>query len=187
MPSCAENELKRLVLPFLDCTRCDMSAWRRNVVIGEGAVPADVMFIGIAPGKSEDLLGRPFQGPSGGVLTRLIAQASRLVGYTPSVYTTTLVACRPCDAPQSANRDPTIQEILYCRPRLSQIVSVVRPSKIFLLGDIVAREASAVCPDGIQLPHPAYLLRMGGAGQAAWRSCVQYLANGFKEVRDDRS
>ena len=60
-----------------NCRRCKLAKFRRNVVWGEGPLPADVLFIGEGPGRSEDLLKRPFIGPSGALLRKALASVMK--------------------------------------------------------------------------------------------------------------
>lgn len=175
-------ELERLMRPWMACDLCVMSAWRRNVVVGRGDLPAEVLLLGMAPGKSEDLLGRPFAGESGRWLRELVRAAGRRAGRVPSHYVANIVACRPCDAPHGDNRDPTPEEVLYCRPRLAQVISVVRPARVVGMGELAAREGAVLCPDIVHIVHPAYLARMGRAGRGARQAAVQTLAQVFKET-----
>ncbi len=178
------TELDAAMAPWLECDLCVMAAWRRHVVTGRGDVPAEVLFLGMAPGKTEDLIGEPFRGESGRHLNSLIRMAARLAGRTPSYYVANIVACRPSDGPHAPNRDPTPDECLYCRPRLADLVAIVRPKRVVCFGEVAQRESVAVCPDAIAIVHPAYLARMGAAGGSARLAAVRTLADVFrKETR----
>jgi len=144
-----------------DCALCDLHKHRRHVVRGRGSVPAEVMLIGMGPGDSEDALGRAFVGPSGVLLRYGIADACDMIGRVPTIYYDNVVACRPTDSKQGKNRDPLPYECLMCRPRLQEIVSLVKPVRVGFLGKVSAQEGQAVCPDGMTLLHPAYLSRLG--------------------------
>jgi len=90
---------------------------RTNAVPGEGSGSSGVMFIGEAPGRSEDEMGRPFVGRAGQLLTELIGEAGL---RREDVYITNVVKCRP-----PGNRDPLEDEIRACLPYLRrQIVEV---------------------------------------------------------------
>jgi DNA polymerase len=112
------------------CTRCDLAKSRTRVVVGEGPLDAEVMFIGEAPGKNEDLQGRPFVGRAGEVLNRLLKE----IGLQRSeVYITNIVKSRP-----PGNRNPTKEEIMACRPWLMEQIKRINPRLMVLLGRVAA-------------------------------------------------
>ena len=87
-----ENEIK-------NCKKCPLHRLRKNAVPGEGGHKKRIMFIGEAPGRREDELGRPFVGAAGKFLDELLSE----IGLTrDDVYITNVVKCRPPN-----NRDPT--------------------------------------------------------------------------------
>lgn len=113
-----------------DCQRCVLSRMgRRNVVIGEGPVPANLMLIGEGPGSSEDKAGRPFVGESGQLMRQLALDVGVDLGLA---YISNLVACRPPN-----NRVPMPDEIENCKPRLDALVAVVNPKVVVLVGGTV--------------------------------------------------
>ena len=97
-----------------------------NLVPGEGNPNADIMFIGEAPGKNEDLQGRPFVGAAGKLLDELLAsiQLNR-----DDVFIGNIVKGRP-----PGNRDPRPDEIEHNWPWLKEQVEVIKPKLIVLLG-----------------------------------------------------
>jgi uracil-DNA glycosylase len=119
------------------CVRCDaLVRCRTQAVPGTGAVPAAVVFVGIAPGRhGGDRTGMPFSGDRSGKLLRdMIAQA-RLSG----VFITNLVRCNPRDE-LGRNRDPDANEIANCRDHLRAELAIARPRVIACLGHIAWRE-----------------------------------------------
>ncbi|MBW1779343.1 MAG: hypothetical protein JRL30_01265 [Deltaproteobacteria bacterium] len=84
---------KKFKADFGTCTRCGLAEFRRKIVLGEGDLPADLLFVGEAPGKNEDLMGRPFVGPSGRLLHGAIELAGDKVDFTPTYFITNSVAC----------------------------------------------------------------------------------------------
>jgi uracil-DNA glycosylase len=137
-----------------------------KIVFGEGNPDADLMFIGEAPGREEDELGRPFVGKSG----KLLNKAFETVGIKrEDVFITNLVKCRPPN-----NRVPSPQEIALFKPLLCDEIKVVRPHIICPLGasalngllndtmQITKVHGKKLIIDGvtvIPLYHPAYILR----------------------------
>lgn len=119
-----------LTLPIL---QEQLKAWdgcalgkNANPVLGEGNPHAKVMFIGEAPGKKEDELGRPFVGASGHFLDTLIES----IGWKrEQVYISNVVKYRPPD-----NRDPTTKEKEQCMPWLMQEIALIKPKVIVTLG-----------------------------------------------------
>jgi DNA polymerase len=108
------------------CRKCDIAASRTKVVPGEGAEDAQIMFIGEAPGWHEDQQGRPFVGPAGQFLDKLLASVNL---KRESVYITNIIKTRPPN-----NRDPLPQEILSCKPWLDRQIKLIRPHIIVTLG-----------------------------------------------------
>ena len=108
------------------CHDCEIAKYRTNVVPGEGAEDADIMFIGEAPGWYEDQQGRPFVGPAGQYLDKLLASISL---KREQVYIANVIKCRPQE-----NRDPSPVEIRNCRKWLERQIEIIRPSMIVTLG-----------------------------------------------------
>ncbi len=118
---------------------CDCAALvkcRSRVVPGDGAVPASVMFVGIAPGRfGGDVTGIPFSGDRSGILLR--AMIAR-VGIEDA-FITNLVRCNPRDE-HGRNRDPLAAEIENCRRHLEAEIAMVRPRITVCLGAMAWRE-----------------------------------------------
>ncbi|MCR4419615.1 MAG: uracil-DNA glycosylase [Clostridia bacterium] len=127
----AAEPLKELENRCLACRACDLRKWCRQVVFGEGRPDAPVMFVGEAPGGEEDRMGRPFVGPAGRLLDRLLAFA----GFSRAeVYITNVVKCRP-----PGNREPSPQEAASCRHYLMEQIRLIRPRIIVCLGALAVR------------------------------------------------
>lgn len=149
-----------------DCRRCKLSGGRKSIVFGEGDPGARLMFIGEAPGREEDIQGRPFVGEAGQLLTRLIEK----IGLKrEAVYIGNIVKCRP---PQ--NRDPEEDEIGSCSSFINRQIDIISPLVIIALGRVsaqtlietkvpISKLRGRFCEyRGIPLMptfHPAYLLR----------------------------
>jgi DNA polymerase len=97
-----------------------------QLVFGGGNSEAKIMFIGEAPGKQEDLQGKPFVGASGRFLDELLASANI---NRDEVYITNIVKYRPPN-----NRDPSAQEKTALWPFLLQQIAIIRPDVIVTLG-----------------------------------------------------
>ena len=104
---------------------CEL-AKNANPVLGEGNFDADIMFVGEAPGKKEDELGRPFVGASGKLLNELLDSIGL---QRDDVYISNIVKYRPPN-----NRDPSAKEKEQCFPWLLQEIEIVAPCVIATLG-----------------------------------------------------
>ncbi|MFW6064737.1 MAG: uracil-DNA glycosylase family protein [Candidatus Natronoplasma sp.] len=109
------------------CTDCRLHEDRRNAVPGEGNKDSNIMLIGEAPGKNEDLEGRPFVGRAGELLEELLGKAGL---DRDEVFITNVVKCRPPD-----NRDPRKDEIKTCNPYLEKQIEFIEPDVIVTLGN----------------------------------------------------
>lgn len=146
-----------------DCQQCPLAQQRDCICLARGIVPADVLFIGEAPGMSEDALGRPFIGPAGQRLDRIIERA--LPAGLP-IALTNLVACFPREAKQAGDNEPERGEILACRGRLVEFVNIAQPRLIVRVGSL----AQSYCNFDGSVPyadivHPAWILRRPLAAQ----------------------
>ena len=169
--------LRRIAL----CERCSLWRTRKNPVPGRGIAPASVLFVGEGPGKSEDMRGLAFIGPTRTILDPAIVTAAEWVCVeTPSCFFTNLVCCRPCDSRVGPNRPPSGEEAWACYQNLKLIVEAVAPKLIVLMGQVTTTFASAPFPNARNIPHPAYILRVGGVGSPAYLSFVKSLSVAFK-------
>jgi len=131
--SSSENEIKmpkeldELKKICLNCTLCDLSKTRTNVVFGEGNPNADLIFIGEGPGAEEDKTGRPFVGRAGKLLTKIILNVLNLT--REDVYIANIVKCRPPN-----NRVPNIEEAETCKPYLLKQIDIINPKILVCLG-----------------------------------------------------
>ena len=114
----------------IHCQKCGLAETRTNVVFGEGARDAEVMFIGEGPGEQEDRTGRPFVGRAGQLLDDMLAMIDL---KREKVYIGNMVKCRP---PQ--NRDPLNIEQEACIGYLRNQVALLKPKIIVCLGRIAA-------------------------------------------------
>jgi len=161
------EELQDLEKMVLNCHLCNLSKSRNKVVFGEGNPNSKIMFIGEAPGREEDLQGKPFVGRSGELLTKMIENVLNV--KREQVYISNIVKCRP---PQ--NRDPEIEEVESCKPYLLKQIEIIKPKVIVTLGRIAFKyllnnetpitkaRGNLYSFKGIKvIPtyHPSYLLR----------------------------
>ena len=168
--------LRRLEQEVVACTRCALYRTRTHHVFGEGTPAAKLVFVGEAPGREEDLQGRPFVGAAGQLLTRMI----EAIGLTrDEVYICNVLKDRP-----PGNRTPRPEEVEACAPYLIRQLAIIRPKVICTLGLIAAQtllgpNLSITQIRGRlhyyrQIPviptfHPAYLLRNPSAKRFVWQ------------------
>ena len=125
------DTIASLVREADNCSLCCLSEKRTRVVVGEGNVASELMFIGEGPGADEDRQGRPFVGRAGMLLTRII-DAMGLA--REDVYITNVVKCRP-----PGNRVPEPDEIVACLPYLEKQVESIAPEVICTLGNVATQ------------------------------------------------
>jgi len=123
--------LPKLNSEIAACMECRLSRKRRNAVPGEGPADTKIMFVGEAPGESEDLQGRPFVGAAGKLLNGLLASINL---RREDVFITNVVKCRP-----PGNRPPRADEIEACSKFLSRQMAVVNPKFVCTLGNFALR------------------------------------------------
>ena len=109
------------------CKKCDLCTSRKNAVPGKGNQNAEVVFIGEAPGKNEDLYGEPFIGAAGKKLNDALENAGLV---RSNVYITNIVKCRP-----PKNRIPNDLEKKMCNNYLEDELAIINPKIICLLGN----------------------------------------------------
>jgi DNA polymerase len=120
------DSLEKIAAEVRGCPLCKLARTRKNAVPGEGQLAAKIMFIGEAPGRSEDEKGRPFVGAAGRILDDLLQKA----GIERSqVFITNVVKCRPPN-----NRVPEEDEAAACRPYLDRQIALIKPKVICILG-----------------------------------------------------
>ncbi len=113
---------------YSDCQRCALAQSRTRVVFGHGAPRALLLLLAERIGETDERVGRPFAGPAGELLQRILA-APRVEIPRDQVYITNLVVCR---AP--ADRSPRVAEIRACQDRLQQEILLVQPQLLVMLG-----------------------------------------------------
>ncbi len=112
------------------CSACGLRGKRTGIITGEGSAQAGLMFVGGAPGEDDDASGRPFSGPAGELLTKII----NAMGFArEDVYICYALRCGVPDAPGRLD-----EEIASCRPFLEKEISEVSPRVIVALGEIAS-------------------------------------------------
>lgn len=173
-----------------NCKKCSLHKGRNNTVFGDGNRNSDWFFIGEAPGKDEDLQGKPFVGRAG----RLLSEVIFSMGLSrEDVFIANILKCRPPD-----NRDPMPEEVQQCFPYLEKQIELVKPKIIVAVGRIAAHsllgndlpmgklrgKIHGFGPSEIPtliIYHPAYLLRSPSQKKKVWEDLQ--LVNDF--LKDD--
>ena len=121
------QNLEKIRQQVLECKNCELYKTRTNSVPGKGNYNADVMFVGEAPGRNEDLKGEPFVGVAGKKLTLVLEE----VGISrDDVYITNTVKCRP-----PGNRIPSKTEKEKCQDYIAKEIKIIKPKIICVLGN----------------------------------------------------
>lgn len=175
------DELRETLAKF---DGCGLKATAKNMCFARGSVEANIMFIGEAPGRDEDLQGLPFVGRAGQLLDKMLAS----IGLSEeTAYITNIVYWRP-----PGNRTPTPQESQVCRPFLERQIELIDPKIIVFLGGAAAKQMFNTTEGimrmrgkwrtystgerdykAIATLHPAYLLRTPVAKRHVWRDLLK--------------
>ncbi|HEV7767088.1 MAG TPA: uracil-DNA glycosylase [Thermoanaerobaculia bacterium] len=181
--STSDDTLDAVRVEAHNCTACRLAGTRTQVVFGVGSPTADLMFIGEAPGRDEDLQGEPFVGRAGQLLTDII-KAMKL--SREQVYIANVIKCRPPE-----NRNPEPDELDQCRPFLRRQVALIQPKVIVTLGKFglqsLTQKAYSISSvrgtwldfNGVKVMptyHPAYLLRTPSAKKDVWADMKKVMA-----------
>ena len=178
----SRDELKQAMAEF---ELCELKKGARNLVFSDGNPAAEVMIVGEAPGRDEDLKGLPFVGQAGRLLDRMFGRIGLSRQETDprrSLYVTNVLPWRP-----PSNRTPTASEIGMLRPFVSRHVALVSPRLLILMGNVpctaLLRKSGITRMRGVWvefagtpvLPmfHPAYLLRNPEAKRETWSDLLE--------------
>ena len=171
-----KNALEEYRISICLCKECNLGETRKNFVYGIGDPNADLMLVGEAPGKDEDLKGEPFVGRAGKLLDKILLAIDKKRGE--GVYIANVLKCRPPN-----NRDPLPSEVNKCEPYLLKQIKIVKPKLIVALGRIAGKTLLKIDKplkemrgkihsyNGIPLIvtyHPAALLRNSNFKKPAW-------------------
>jgi uracil-DNA glycosylase family 4 len=180
------TEIEQALMRF---DACPLKKTATNLCFADGNPQAQVMLIGEAPGRDEDIQGKPFVGRSGQLLDRML-QAIGLSrhGDSPdnSVYISNVIFWRP-----PGNRTPTDQETLMCLPFLRRAIEIKQPRLLVCLGATPTQRLIGKSEGILKLRgrwfdfacgersipllatlHPAYLLRQPAQKRLAWRDLL---------------
>jgi len=161
------KQVKQHERQWAGCQACPLHEDRCNVVLWRGHLPADIVFIGEAPGESEDVIGVPFVGPAGRCLDEIIEEAFAELPASQSrglrFAMTNAVACKPVDEngiSHGMTRKPKAAEMKECSPRLNALLKIANPALIVLVGKVAKTATKDLDGRIAEIVHPASLLRM---------------------------
>ncbi len=176
-------DLESLEHALAEFDGCALKKTAKNLCFARGNPEARLMLIGEAPGRDEDLTGKPFVGRAGQLLDRMLAAID--LG-ADDVYITNVVYWRP-----PGNRTPTPHEVQACQPFLERQIELAGPEMIVLLGGAAAKQMLATDQGIMKLRgkwksieiagkpvktlatlHPAFLLRNPVSKRLAWRDLL---------------
>lgn len=171
----AHDKWLRHVERWKNCQECPLCTQRDKIVLAKGLVPCDVLFLGEAPGISEDTTGLPFDGPAGAKLEDIVAAVRRSVPIDFVEAYTNIVACFPAEAKLTDNHKPTADEIEACAPRLQEFIDIASPILIVAVGQLAKDRISKIrtSAEWCEIIHPSAILHMPMAQQGmAMRKCA---------------
>ena len=168
-----------------------------NIVFARGSIPCDVLMTGEAPGESENVLGKPFCGPAGKLLDRIVESAIEMVGRLMDKSFTfgycNLVCCIPREE-NGTNKatEPDDADIISCAPRLIEFVKIANPKLIVCVGALAMDWLAPGYKNSIKfhrdikridIVHPAAILRMNLSMRGlAIQRCVVTISNAIEEI-----
>lgn len=179
------DELRDILAAF---DGCNLKFTAKNLVFADGNAQADLMLVGEAPGRDEDIEGLPFVGRSGRLLDRILAAIGR---DRTSAYIANVIPWRP-----PGNREPSPLETEICRPFIERQIELAAPSVLVTLGNpstkLLLKAQTGIMrmrgnwsvyttASGREIPamptlHPAYLLRNPAHKRLAWRDFLEIKA-----------
>jgi DNA polymerase len=177
------QSLEEVAAAIRACTRCGLYKTATNAVPGDGNPHAEFVCVGEAPGAEEDRTGKPFVGPAGELLTKILAAIDLT---REDVFICNVLKHRP-----PGNRNPSPDEVAACKPYLLREIAAVKPEVIVVLGNTAMKNLLGTREgitrlrgtfqdyNGIRVMptfHPAYLLRDPSKKRETWED--------LKKVRD---
>ena len=185
---------------WTDCCMCPLYETRHNICLCRGNIPCDVLFVGEAPGPSEDAIGQPFVGPAGKLLDKQINEALENSGMTElRLGFTNLVCCIPRQgAGKGKFKEPPKECMDACWPRLKEFAHLCKPRLIVTVGDLSGKRLYGAAMfrhddepkqpewgelDFVSITHPAAILRAEIVRQELmYHRSVVILESAFREL-----
>ncbi|MEP1443728.1 MAG: uracil-DNA glycosylase [Hyphomicrobiales bacterium] len=189
----AANTLEDLHTAFSQFDGCNLKRTAKSLVFADGNPNAQIMLVGDAPGRDEDIEGVPFAGKTGELLTKMLAAIG--LNRATDVYIANVVPWRP-----PGNRTPTDQETAMCLPFIQRQIALVNPDILVPLGGTAVKQLLQTSEsilklrgkkhtyslgereiDAFAILHPAYLLRQPAQKRLAWHD-LQMLKKRLEEI-----
>ena len=182
-------DLEKLEKEVIACRRCPLYKSRNTPVFGEGNPNAEIFIIGEAPGRDEDMVGRPFVGRSGELLDKIFSACG--FNRAEHLYIGNIIKCRP-----PGNRTPLPVEVSQCLPFLRKQIEWINPAIIVLLGasalasmvDVnlkITRERGKWIRQGgrwiMPVYHPSALLRNPSLKRETWEDFKKIISK-YREL-----
>ena len=122
-----KEDMKNIANSVIKCKKCKLYKTRNKPVVGEGSIDSNILFIGEAPGRNEDISGKPFVGRAGRIFDDLLKSIKL---ERNDVYITNILKCRTHN-----NRNPVKAEIEACSKYLTYQIDIIKPKIIVTLGN----------------------------------------------------
>ena len=129
IPPSNPGDLDAFNLEISECQKCSLGKSRTKFVFGVGDPNANLLLVGEAPGRDEDIKGEPFVGKSGRMLDKILRAIDR--SREKDVFICNVLKCRPPE-----NRDPLATEVEQCEPHLLNQIRLIKPKLIVSLGRV---------------------------------------------------
>ena len=189
----AANTLEDLYAALEQFDGCNLKRTAKSLVFADGNPNAQIMLVGDAPGRDEDIEGVPFAGKTGELLNKMLAAIG--LDRAADVYIANVVPWRP-----PGNRAPTDQETAMCLPFIQRQIALVNPDILVPLGGTSVKQLLQTNEsilklrgkkhtyllgereiDAFAILHPAYLLRQPAQKRLAWHD-LQMLKKRLEEI-----
>ena len=200
--STIETDWREYQDDWKECERCPLCEDRKKVVLARGKLPAHVLFVGEAPGTSEDSIGYAFVGPAGQKANEIIQAAFNDLypdetfissagsignprrGYIRFAFAN-IVGCIPWNEEGDGVRPPTKTEAKTCQAHLTRLIELAEPVAIVTLGKVATRLIPDTDVPTVEAIHPAAILREKSIPKAnlSFKRSVKKYAQAFRMVR----
>jgi uracil-DNA glycosylase len=167
------------------CTACRLHETRRRIVYGRGEIPAHLLFVGEAPGVTEDVSGIACYGKSGALFDAMIAHAvdmAEIGARHLRTFITNTVLCHPTDEKGGSNRQPANDEVLACMRNVRCIHDIVQPRMVVFIGKIAQKHYGKLFKPSAVIVHPLSLLLQGGTAAPGYLTTTRNLSVIIKAV-----
>jgi uracil-DNA glycosylase family 4 len=163
------------------CTRCSLHKTRRCITEPIGATNPSLLFISQYPSVAGEITGTTYAVRELKIIERLLQDALEPKPI-PTFQCVSIVLCRPTDTKYGTTREPRKEEILSCLSNIFTLITLARPKKIILIGNLVERYYAKEFPDAVKIQSLEFLLRQGGPMSAWYNMNVRTLSEALKNI-----